>query len=154
MNLLGKEVTTDQLFAFGRHARTMAATAVGTAVTFKLMSGGDAASLQAAFDQISHGVAEIVAGVSAVIVVGTAVISAASANPVVQLLKGLMTISQKPDKIEEVKQTATIEQKAALVATTNNLDSVRGVPLKNTDEGLAIASIVPAQEVAVSPSTR
>lgn len=146
--------TQAEVAAAGRHVATMAATAIGTLASVKLLSGGDAASLQASIDQISHGVAEIVAGVAAMSVAISAAYAALSANPMVQLLKGLLFVSKNPEKVEEVKQTASIEQKAALVATTNNLDSVQSVPLKDTNEGLAIASMVPAPEVAVIPSSR
>lgn len=141
--------TQGQVIAAGRHVATSVASVIGTLAAVKLLSGGDAASLQTSIDQFSHGVAEIFAAVSAIVVTVSGAYAALSANPIVQMLKGLLSIAKDPSKIEQVKDAASIEQKAALVATTNNLDSVKGVPLQNTSEGLAIQTLVPSQAVAV-----
>lgn len=143
-------ITMDQAKAFGRHARTAVLTGAGTLAGMKIISGGDLSTLQTSFDQISHGVSEIVLGVTALATLATGIIAAVSANPVFQMLRGLMAVSKDPAKIEQVKEAASIEQKAALVAATDNLDEVKGVPLKPTDEGRTIASLVPSPTAAVS----
>lgn len=142
--------TQDQVFAFGRHIITAAASVIGTLATVKLVSGGDAQSLQTSLDHISHGFSEIVAAVAVMVTTVSGIYASLSANPVVQMLKGMLNLAKaSPAQVKQIVADAPIEQKAAVVAAANAVPAVQGVPLSPTKEGQAIAALVPAPEVAV-----
>lgn len=144
-------LTTDQLKSAGRHVGSIAAGAVLGAASLKLISGGDASSLQASFDQIGHGLTEVFAGVAALAAAATTAYATISANPVVRLLRGLIEVKADPAKLEQV-QKASLADKANLIAVTDSLKEVEGVPLTPTKEGNAIADLVPSKSVDVSSS--
>jgi hypothetical protein len=118
--------TADQVKAYGRHVGTAVASVIGTLAAVKVISGGDAASLQASLDQISHGVAEIVTAVSAIVVTVSGAYAAISANPLWQLLRGSRAVSADPKlaasvpestQKEMVKATDALPTTAAVVST-------------------------------------
>lgn len=93
--------TKDEVLAFSRHAGTSAASVVGTLAALKIISGGDASSLQSSIDQISHGVAEIVTGVSALGAAAMGIFAALSANPLWQLIKGSRAVAANPSIVQQ-----------------------------------------------------
>jgi uncharacterized protein YaiL (DUF2058 family) len=87
--------TKDETAAVGRHAIQITATLTGMLTVLHFMTPESAASLKAAVDQIGHGVAELLAGVSAVVSLSTGAyamwtasrasqIAAVAANPEVK----------------------------------------------------------------------
>jgi hypothetical protein len=141
-------LTVDQLKSAGRHVGSIAAGAVLGAASLKLISGGDASSLQSSFDQIGHGLTEVFAGVAALAAAATTAYATISANPVVRLLRGLIEVKSDPTKMEQVKN-ASLADKANLISVTDALTEVEGVPLTPTKDGNAIAQLVPSQSVDV-----
>jgi len=118
--------TADQVKAASRHGVTMVMTVVGTMATLKIISGGDAAALQSSLDQISHGAAELLAGVTALSVAVSGAYAAISANPLWQLLRGSKAVSADPKlaasvpestQKEMVKATDALPTTAAVVST-------------------------------------
>jgi len=104
----------------------MVMTVVGTMATLKIISGGDAAALQSSLDQISHGAAELLAGVTALSVAVSGAYAAISANPLWQLLRGSKAVSADPKlaasvpestQKEMVKATDALPTTAAVVST-------------------------------------
>lgn len=113
--------TADQVKAYSRHIGTSAASVIGTLAALKLMSGGDAASLQSSLDQISHGFAEVVTGVSAILVTVSGIYAAISASPLWQLLRGSKAVSADPKlaaSIPESTQKEMVRATDALPTTT------------------------------------
>jgi hypothetical protein len=114
-------LTGDQVKAYGRHVGTAAASVIGTLAAVKVISGGDAASLQASLDQISHGVAEIVTAVSAIAITVSGAYAAISANPLFQLLRGSRAVSADPKlaaQVPEATQKEMVKATDALPTTT------------------------------------
>lgn len=118
--------TADQVKAFSRHMGTAVASVIGTLAALKIISSGDASSLQASFDQISHGVAEIVSGLTAVAVTVSGIYAAISASPLWQLLRGSKAVSSDPvlaasipesTQKEMVKATDALPTTQAVVST-------------------------------------
>jgi hypothetical protein len=151
MNFPKISLTVDQLKSAGRHVASVAAGAVIGAASLKLISGSDAASLQSSFDQISHGVTEVVTGVAALVAAAMTAYATISANPVVRLLRGLIEVKNDPAKMEQVRNSS-LSDKANLIAVTDSLKEVEGVPLTPTKDGNAIADLVPSKSVDVSNS--
>jgi hypothetical protein len=119
--------TADQVKAASRHAGTAVASVLGTLAALKIISAGDLSSLQASFDQISHGVAEFVSGVTALCVAATTVYAAISANPLWQLLRGSKAVSADPKlaaSIPEATQKEMVKATDALPTTTAVVSSL------------------------------
>jgi len=112
--------TADQVKAFSRHVGTSAASIIGTLAAVKVISGGDAASLQTSLDQIGHGFAEIVTAVSAIAVTVSGAYAAISASPLWQLLRGSKAVSADPilaSKVPESTQKEMVKATDALPTT-------------------------------------
>lgn len=139
-------ITYDQVKAGGRHVLTSAASIIGTLAAVKIISGGDAASLQASLDHISHGVAEIAAGVTTIVTITSGVYAAISASPLWQLLRGSKAVAADPAKVEQLKK-ASIADKAPLAILTDKLPEVAGVGTTDTVAGKALANAVPSNTV-------
>lgn len=115
--------TKDQLNAAGRHVGTAVASIIGTLAAVKIISGGDAASLQTSLDQIGHGAAEVLAGITALSVAVSGAYAAISANPLWQLLRGSKAVSASPSLAASVP----LETKQAMVSATDALPGVQNV---------------------------
>jgi len=116
-----------QLLAFGRHIPTFAAGVVFSATTIGIMTSQDAATANTAFGQISHGVAEIIAGFSALVPVAMGMIAAVKANPVAQMIMGAFAIVHKNASVADVPGTdqamimeATAKLPKAEIVVTND----------------------------------
>lgn len=116
-------ITLDQTKAAGRHVLTAAASIVGTLAAVKVISGGDASSLQTSLDQISHGAAEVLAGITTIATVASASYAAISASPLWQLLRGSKAVSASPSLAASVP----LETKQAMVSATDALPGVQNV---------------------------
>lgn len=138
--------TSDQINAALRHVATAVASIVGTLAAVKIISGGDAASLQASLDHITHGAAEILAGVTTLVTVASGAWAAISASPLGQLLRGSKAVAADPAKMEQLK-TMSVEQQAPLVKVTDKLPEVAGVGTTSTAAGQALAAAVPSNSV-------
>lgn len=73
MGLIGADMNIEQLKVAGRYTLTAASSVVATLVTFHLVTAGDASNITAALNQIGSGLTSIIAGVTALIPVATAV---------------------------------------------------------------------------------
>jgi hypothetical protein len=124
--------TADQVKAVSRHMGTAVASILGTLAALKIISGTDVSSLQSSFDQISHGVAETVTGLTALSVAATTLYSALSANPLLQFLKGSKAVAADP----------------SLVQGTNVSDADQATVAKAAIQLPKVESIVAAPEVA------
>jgi hypothetical protein len=138
--------TQDQVLAAGRHVVSYAMGGVSMFAALHLITGGDAQSAANALNTIGHGFSEIVAGVATLATVATGAYAAFSANPLVQLLRGSKAVAADPAKQIQL-QTATVDQKAALVSVTDKLPEVAGVGTTSTDAGKALADAVPSNTV-------
>lgn len=101
--------TADQVKAASRHVGTAVASVLGTLAMLKIVSAGDASALQASFDQISHGAAEFLAGVTALSVAASGAYAAISANPLWQLLRGSKAVSADPKLAASVPESTQKE---------------------------------------------
>ena len=138
--------TKDQVYAFGRHVGTALASIIGTLAAVKIISGGDAAQLQGAIDQIGHGTAEVITGISTLTVAITGLIAAFSASPLAQLFRGSKAVMADPVKIEQLR-AASIKDKATVTAVTDQLPEVAEVKTVPTSAGVALAQAVPSATV-------
>lgn len=147
-----KAPTKDQVFAFARHIGTSAATVIGTLAAMKVISGGDAQQMQGAIDSISHGTAEVVAGLSTLAVAATGLIAALSASPLVQLFKGAKAVMADPEKVADL-QTASISDKSCVAAAVDKMPEVAGVALMPTPAGQKLAMAVPSESVQIAANS-
>lgn len=141
--------TKDQVLAFARHVGTAGAAVVGTLAATKLISGGDAQQLQGAIDSISHGTAEIVAGISTLAVAVTGLLAAFSASPLAQLFKGSRNVMADPEKVAQLR-SSSVEDKASLAAVTDKMPEVASVVVLPTAAGTRLADLVPSDTVKVA----
>lgn len=137
--------TQDQLKASGRHVLTMVAAVIGTLAALKVISAGDAANLQSSLDQISHGAAEFLTGVTALVVALSGAYAAISANPIWQLLRGAKAISADPTLAAQVP----LETKQEMVKATDKLPGVDSVVASPE-----IANAVPSNTVQSSEDVK
>jgi hypothetical protein len=119
--------TSDQVNAALRHVYTAAGTAAAVLV-FVGLSQGDATTLGTAIHQIGDGVASIIAGVTALIPIASALYAAWTASPFSKL------ISMK--KNPEIKQVVTIPG----TATAALADAIPGNKITVAAAGGAIGS--------------
>lgn len=113
--------TADQVKAASRHVATAVASVIGTLAALKIISAGDASSLQTSFDQISHGFAELLSGITALCVALSAAYAAISASPLWQLLRGSKAVSGDPKlaaSVPESTQREMVKATDALPTTT------------------------------------
>lgn len=142
--------TQDQVNAALRHGGTIVASVVGTLVSIKLFSAGDATQLMASLNEISDGVAKVLGGLAALAAAATTIYASFSANPLVQLARGMFNLNKSdPAAIAQTIRVAPLEQKAALVQAANEVPSVVEIPLAPTEEGKLIAAAVPSSAVDV-----
>lgn len=95
--------TSDQVNSALRHVYTATATGIGVLVLVGL-SQGNATALGAAVHQIGDGVASIIAGISALIPIASAVYAAWSASPFSKLL----SVSKNPAVSQVVVNSPTL----------------------------------------------
>lgn len=141
--------TKDQVYAFGRHVGTALAAIVGTLAAMKVISGGDAQQLQTAIDSISHGTAEVITGVSTLLVALSGLIAALSASPLAQLFNGSKAVMSDPDKIVQLRK-ASISDKASVTAVTDQIPEIKSVVVAPTPSGTQLAEAVPSESVKVA----
>lgn len=142
--------TQDQVNAALRHGGTIVASVVGTLVSLKLFTAGNGDALMASFNEISDGVAKVLGGLAALTAAATTAYAALSANPLVQLARGMFNLNKSdPAAIAQTIRVAPLEQKAALVQAANEVPSVVNIPLAPTEEGKLIALAVPSNAVDV-----
>jgi hypothetical protein len=115
--------TADQAKAAGRHVLTAGASIIGTLAALKVLSGGDATSLQNSLNQIGHGTAEILTAVTAISVTLSGVYSALSANPLWQLLRGSKAIAANPSLAVGV----TVADQASVATAAQQMPEVQTI---------------------------
>lgn len=140
--------TADQVKAFGRHVGTSVASIIGTLAAVKVLSGGDAASLQTSLNQISHGVAEILTAASAIAVTVSGVYASISASPLWQLLRGSKAVSADPKLAASVPVSTQKEMVKATDALPSTVAVVTTPEIANSIPSL---SVQPSTEVKVVP---
>lgn len=139
-------ISGDQIKQASTHVFTAAASIVGTLAAVKVISGGDATSLQHSLDQIGHGVAEIVAGITALIVAASGAYATFMASPLVALFRSAAAVASDPAKLAQLHATP-IEQQVSIVTVADKLPDVAGVGTTRTDAGKALALAVPSNTV-------
>lgn len=137
--------TADQVKAASRHMGTAVASILGTLAALKIISGTDVSSLQSSFDQISHGVAETVTGLTALCVAATTLYSALSANPLLQFLKGSKAVAADPsivkaanvsdaDQVAVAKAAVQLPKLESIVAAPEVANAVPSAAVQSTDD--------------------
>lgn len=113
--------TAAQVWAFGRHVGTAAASVVATLVVTNLITPEEAKTTTSAFDQISTGIKDIIAGITALIPLVTALYAALSASPLWQAISAAhlpkSTIDANP-QIAASLTTAAAKVEGTTVVTT------------------------------------
>lgn len=136
-------ITGDQVKAYSRHVFTAAASVIGTLAALKIVSGGDASTLQASLDQFSHGFAEMVAAVSTIAVTVSGAYAALSASPLWQLLRGAKAVSASPalaaqvpleTQKEVVKATDKLPTVATVVASPEVANAIPSASVQSIDD--------------------
>lgn len=138
--------TQDQVLAAGRHVVSYAMGGISMFAALHLVTGGDAQSATNALNTIGHGFSEIVAGVATLATIASGTYAALAASPLAQLFRSTKAIAADPAKQAQL-QSATIDQKAAIVSITDKLPEVAGVGTSATPAGKALADAVPSNTV-------
>lgn len=108
--------TQAQVVAFGRHVVTFAMGGVTVLAAAHALSPTDATSATGAINQISSGVASIIAGVTTLIGIASGIYAAVSASPLWQLF----AVAKNPD-VKAVITEPTPTGKALAQAAPDNV---------------------------------
>lgn len=138
-----------QILAFSRHIPSFAAGAIFYAATFGVVSSGDATTANHAITQISDGVKDIMAGVSALIPIGMGAWAAVKASPLVQMLMGAhalvsgaadprkmspddqKVVMEATEKLPKVAAVVTNDKTIAATTASPNIVSTEQAVIKN-----------------------
>ena len=130
--------TQDQVLASGRHVVTFASGGITMFAALHLITGGDANSAANALNQIGHGFSEIIAGGGTLLAIGSGLLAALSANPLIQLLKGAKAVSSDPS----IAKNATVAEQATVATAIEAMPEVKVVVASD-----AVANASPSPSV-------
>jgi hypothetical protein len=149
MNINLSVPTKHQMAVVASHA-VVGASAVVSTLAF--MGALTPDQVQQATQDVSRIVADLkdLYGAGAGLVgLGMVAYSAIKSGPFASFFRAAQDIAASPKMIAQV-QAATLEQKAPVVAITDKLPEVVGVPTTNTDGGKALATAVQSSTVQVA----
>ena len=133
--------TQDEANAFVRHIVTFGCGGVTMFAALHLITGGDSQAATTALNQIGHGLSEIITGAGTLIAIGSGVMAALSASPLLQLLKGANAVANNPALAKQVP-VQTQAAVAAAAVEMPKIDTVVAAP--------EVANAVPSPNVKAS----
>ncbi len=132
--------TLSQVYAIGRHVATAVGSIAATLTVLNIMSTSDSAATSAALDQIGVGVKSIIAGITALIPVVSALYATWSASPLAQMLSA--------SKVTKEQINASPQMQAAAVSTAAKVEQTT-VVTKPEIAAMAPANVLPVTDVKV-----
>lgn len=149
MNINLTMPTKHQLAVLGSHAVVAAGGAIGALAFF---GGLDHAQVQEAtqdVNRIASDVADLIGAVASLAALAMGAYSTIKSGPIGSFIRSSQAIAASPKLMEQVK-SASIDEKASVVAITDKLPEVAGVATVNTIQGRDLASAVPSSTVQVT----
>lgn len=149
MNINVSMPTKHQMAVLGSHAVVAAGGAIGALAFF---GGLDHAQVQEAtqdVNRIASDVADLIGAVGSLAALAMAAYSTIKSGPLGSFLRASQAIAASPKLMDQVR-AAPLDQKASVVAITDNLPEVAGVATVNTRGGQALATAVTSSTVQVA----
>lgn len=107
--------TQSQVVAFGRHVVTYAMGGISMLAAVHVLSPTDATTATGAINQISTGVASIIAGVGTLVAIASGVYAAVTASPLWQIF----AVAKNPDVKAVITEPTAAGKALALSAPSN-----------------------------------
>lgn len=144
--------TQHQIAVAGTHAVAIAAGAVSALAFAGVLTTGDngtAAEATGYINRIFADLKDLYGAVAGLVGIGTLVYASIKSNPIVSFFRSALAIQSDPKMMAQAK-TASLNDKAPVVAITDSLPEVVGVATSDTRDGKALATAVPSNSVQVS----
>jgi hypothetical protein len=149
MNINVRWPTQHEWAVLGTHAIAAAGTGLAVAAFAGVLDQAQVQEATGYVKRIASDVSDFVGAVSGLIAIGTAGFAVLRSGPLGSLIRAASTIAGSP-KFTAQLNAAPLEQKAPVVAITDNLPEVRSVPVTNDDAGKVLAGLVQSSTVQVA----
>lgn len=149
MNVNVRWPTQHEWAVLGTHAIVAAGGGIATAAFFGVLDPQQVQDATADVKRIASDVSDLVGAIAGLVTIGTAGFATLRAGPIGSFFRAAATIAGN-QKFTEQAKAAPLDQKAPVVAITDNLPEVRSVPVTNDDAGKALAGLVQSSTVQVA----
>ncbi len=144
--------TKHQVAVFGSHTVVGAGAVIGTLAFTGLLSPADVQTATHDVSRIAADVTDLVGALASLGAIGMALFSTVRSGPIGSFFRAAMAINSDARLIDKVKG-ASLDQKAPLVAITDQIPEVGSVATINTRAGAALATAVASPTVQVRSTT-
>ena len=141
--------TSHQWAVLGSHAVVAAGGAIGAVAFFGGLDQAQVAEATQDVNRIAADVKDLVGAVASLATLAMTAYSVIKSGPFSSFFRAAADIAADPKKMVQA-QAASLDQKAAVVAITDNLPEVAGVATTNTNSGQKLATAVPSDSVQVA----
>jgi len=142
--------TQHQIVVVSAHIGTAATTVIATMGIMHLITPAQVADAGQAISQIGDGLGKVMAGLGTLGAIAISIYTFFTSGPFASLFRASAAIASDPAKLAQLQQGtagATLDQKVALVTVTDRIPEVAGVGTTRTDDGKALAELVPSATV-------
>lgn len=141
--------TSHQWAVLGSHAVVAAGGAIGAVAFFGGLNPAQVADATQDVHRIATDVTDLIGAVSSLAALAMTAYSVIKSGPLASFFRAAADIAASPKMIAQA-QTASLDEKAPVVAITDKLPEVAGVATVNTQGGKALATAVPSSTVQVA----
>lgn len=149
MNINLTMPTKHQVAVLGSHVVVGAGAVIGTLAFTGLLSPSDVQTATNDVHRIASDVTDLVGAAASLGAIAMTVFSTVRSGPIGSFFRAALAINSDSKLIDKVK-TASLNDKAPLVAITDQIPEVAGVGTINTQGGKALATAVSSSTVQVA----